>query len=92
MTDNERQSPDEIDVTGLLGPMEVLKIQQGGRAAALGGMHVKDCPFPVSDDPETMARQKMWIRGYAMGRTELRQTRRSPRQSPKLTSENTPQE
>lgn len=77
MTDNTRQSPDELDAKVLLGQQTVLEIQHEGKSAALAGQPVNDCPWTEPGNDIDQARQTMWIRGYAMGRTELRR-RASP--------------
>jgi ribosome modulation factor len=59
--------PSPVD---LLGPAEVLDIQQEGHAAALAGEHVRTCPWPHPDSDADRARRNMWIRGYAQGRTD----------------------
>ncbi len=62
------------DPEKLLGPNDVLAAQDEGRQAALNGAHPRSCPYADAEYPADVARRKMWNRGYASGRTELRNT------------------
>ena len=75
MTENGRQSLSGARVTELLGPKAVLEIQQQGHAAAVSGEHVTTCPWKAPADDTDQARRDMWVRGYAAGRTTLRELR-----------------
>jgi len=81
--DITRQSPSAAD---LLGPLEVLAIQDQGRAAGFAAESPLTCPWARATEPADNARKDMWIRGYAAGKTDLRiakqpdsVTRQSPR-------------
>lgn len=76
------QQPSSADV---LGPKEVLDAQELGRAAAVSGERAGTCPWKTPGSDKEHALRQMWIRGYAQGRTELRQAGEAPeqpRQSP----------
>lgn len=76
MTENQRQSPTaESAAADILGPKSVLDIQNQGKAAVFRGDHVNSCPWAEPKDEKERASRDMWIRGYSMGRTELRQAR-----------------
>ncbi len=65
-------------VSDILGTKLVLDTQESGRVAALSGEHVSTCPWRNPGTDRDRALQLMWVRGYAMGRTELRERRQSP--------------
>lgn len=75
MTD---QQPGAAD---LLGPKTILETQEAGRAAALAGDPATACPWPAPADARETALRAMWVRGFAAGRTEIRQ-RQSPTDPP----------
>jgi hypothetical protein len=79
MTAAPRQSldqPPKVPIAAdLLGPQEVLQIQDLGTYAYREGRSVSVCPWADAQTPDDLARQKMWISGFARGRTELRQAR-----------------
>jgi hypothetical protein len=76
MTDTQRQSPqNQANPADLLGPKEILEVQEQGRQAFHAGQPVTVCPWAAAQNPANMFRRQMWVRGYAQGRTELRQTR-----------------
>lgn len=81
--DTPRQSPSAAD---LLGPLEVLAIQEQGRAAGFAAESPLTCPWAKATESADIARRDMWIRGHAAGKTDLRiakqpdsTTRQSPR-------------
>ncbi|MFD1048398.1 Rmf/CrpP family protein [Kibdelosporangium lantanae] len=83
MTETPRQSPtpspeSRVTAADLLGPQEVLETQEAGRQACLAGRPFTACPWAHPRTPKDRARQRMWIAGYARGRTELRQARHQP--------------
>jgi hypothetical protein len=81
-----RQSPAAPSAADLLGPQEVLAIQDLGHAAGFAGESPLTCPWKAAGDPVDIARRDMWNRGYAAGRTDLRiakESNPSPRQSPR---------
>ncbi|MFI6100838.1 Rmf/CrpP family protein [Lentzea sp. NPDC051213] len=75
----------EPNPADILGPNDVLDAQERGRAAALAGTGPDSCPWKTAADDRALALRSMWIRGYAQGRTELRESRNiqsCSRQSP----------
>jgi hypothetical protein len=80
-----RQSPTQPSAADLLGPQEVLAIQDLGHAAGFAGESPLTCPWKAASQPADVARRDMWNRGYAASRTDLRiakQPSTPPRQSP----------
>jgi hypothetical protein len=80
-----RQSPISASAADLLGPQEVLAIQDLGRTAGFAGESPLTCPWARATEPGDIARRDMWIRGHSAGRTDLRIARAvtpPPRQSP----------
>lgn len=80
-----RQSPTLPSAADLLGPQEVLAIQQRGHEAAFAAESPLSCPWASASEPADVARRDMWIRGYAAGRTDLRSAKAvnpPPLQSP----------
>jgi len=79
MTTTRRQSPDQprkrANAIDLLGPHEVLRTQNLGLKACRAGRPVTSCPWTDAQTPQDQARRKMWVAGFARGRTELRQAR-----------------
>lgn len=63
----------DANPSDILGPQEVLDAQNSGRLAALAGNGAHTCPWKAPANDRERARRAMWIRGYAQGRTELRQ-------------------
>lgn len=85
MSETPRQSPHTASAADLLGPHEVLSIQDQGHDAGYTGESPLTCPWANATEPADLARRDMWIRGYAAGRTDLRiakQPTPPPRQSP----------
>jgi ribosome modulation factor len=80
-----RQSPTSASAADLLGPQEVLAVQDLGHTAGFAGESPLTCPWAKATEPADVARRNMWIRGFAAGTTDLR-TARQPaqdrRQSP----------
>lgn len=78
-TDRPRQSPPASALgtaaADLLGPRLVLATQDEGYTAALKGDHMDSCPWLRASSDRELALRKMWIRGYAAGRTDLRAAR-----------------
>jgi ribosome modulation factor len=80
-----RQSLTSASAADLLGPQEVLAIQDQGHIAGFAGESPLTCPWARATEPDDVARRDMWIRGHSAGRTDLRIARTaSPpaRQSP----------
>jgi hypothetical protein len=80
-----RQSPTTPSAADLLGPQEVLAIQDLGHTAGFAGESPLTCPWKAASEPGDVARRDMWNRGYAAGKTDLRiakQPSQPPRQSP----------
>jgi hypothetical protein len=79
MTTTPRQSPDQphkrATAVDLLGPQEALWTQDLGFKASRTGQPVTSCPWADAQTPQDQARRKMWVAGFARGRTELRQPR-----------------
>ncbi|MFD1044141.1 Rmf/CrpP family protein [Kibdelosporangium lantanae] len=79
MTTTRRQSPKQPPqppkAVDLLGPQEVLQIQDQGLKAYRANQPVTTCPWANAQAPNDQARRKMWVAGFARGRTELRQAR-----------------
>jgi hypothetical protein len=71
-----RQSPAEPGETAVdvLGPAATLDAQTRGREAALAGQPVTACPWRDATNTHDQAARAMWVRGYAAGRTALRQS------------------
>jgi hypothetical protein len=67
-----RQSPAIPSAADLLGPQEVLAIQDLGHTAGFAGESPLACPWKAASEPGDVARRDMWNRGYAAGRTDLR--------------------
>ena len=81
-----RQSPTVPSAADLLGPQEVLAIQELGHATGFAGESPLTCPWKAASEPADLARRDMWNRGYAAGRTDLRSAKDpdpTPRQSPR---------
>jgi hypothetical protein len=79
------QSLTQPSAADLLGPQEVLAIQDLGRTAGFAGESPLTCPWKAASEPADLARRDMWNRGYAAGKTDLRITRQPSqpsRQSP----------
>ena len=80
-----RQSPTTASAADVLGPQEVLAIQEQGHSAGYTGESPSTCPWASATEPAELARRDMWIRGYAAGKTDRRitqQTTPAQRQSP----------
>jgi hypothetical protein len=80
-----RQSPAMPAAADLLGPQEVLAIQDLGHAAGFAGESPLACPWRAASEPVDLARRDMWNRGHAAGKTDLRIAKRPStplRQSP----------
>lgn len=56
-----------------LGPQGVMSAVALGRLAAVNGEPVTSCPWRSATAGQDLASRDMWVRGYAAGRTELRQ-------------------
>jgi hypothetical protein len=67
-----RQSPTAPSAADLLGPQEVLTIQDLGHTVGFAGESPLTCPWKAASEPADHARRDMWNRGYAAGRTDLR--------------------
>jgi ribosome modulation factor len=66
------QSPVALSAADLLGPQEVLAIQELGHTAGFAGQSPLTCPWKAATEEADVARREMWNRGYAAGRTDLR--------------------
>ena len=62
------------EITELLSTKAILDTQDAGRQAAYAGEPVASCPHGDHDKTDRALRT-MWIRGYAAGRTSVRNHR-----------------
>lgn len=79
MTETPRQSPHMMESPAVsLGPKDILEIQNDGRDAFRAGLSATACPWAAAHTSADVEKRRMWIRGYAQGRTDLRQSRDRP--------------
>lgn len=65
------------EITDLLTTKAILDTQDAGRQAAYAGQSATTCPHG-DEDERSRALRAMWIRGYAAGRTQMREQRDQP--------------
>ncbi len=65
------------EITELLSTKAILDAQNAGRQAAYAGNSVTTCPHGDEND-RSHALRAMWVRGYAAGRTRVREQRHQP--------------